>query len=163
MVFQFFSKVVLHNKWKSVLQQSTDFSSIEPMSITNWKEMTVSESQKVRTSNVGILVLLVRIMGLDSSLCRKRKLCNNIWNFWFSILLLVSQLLLIIRRLNLDCSFSRIRDHLSRCYEVLLVVLSFSLWLMSLSILIWVCGFERPFVEILGKFVSCRKRLILRL
>lgn len=69
-------------------------------------------------------------------------------------------MLIVIQRLDLDSSLCGIGSHLNRCNEILLMILSLCLGLMSLAILVGVRLLERSFVEILREFVVSRKRLV---
>ena len=51
------------------------------MTIANREEVAMLQTHNVWVSNVGILVDLVGVMGRDTSLGRKRELCDDIHDF----------------------------------------------------------------------------------
>ena len=69
-----------------MLEKPWNFLSIVTVAVTHWEKVTVTQVEHVRISQVGILVNFVRVVCRDTTLCRKRKLCDYIvYRCWVSL------------------------------------------------------------------------------
>lgn len=123
--------MVLKYKWQSVLEESTDFSTMLAMTVAHWKEMTVSQSKEMRACDVGVLINFVWIMHWETSFCSKWEFRNDICYLWLDLLLRNIRLLFILIICN--CLYRRLSSWgLKRFWWLKLVSYPLSLWLMSL-------------------------------
>lgn len=71
-------------EWQPVLEQSTHFSSILAVAITNWEEVAVLQTHDVGRGDVSILVGFVWIVRSYTSLCREGELGHHVaYLVWF--------------------------------------------------------------------------------
>lgn len=125
------------------------------MAVAHREEVAVSEAEEVRTGDVCVLVLLVRILGLDASLGCERELGNHVRDLWFLLLqIVVLDLRVRVEGLNVHLRISGVGAQLNRSHEVLHVVLSLCLRLVALLALIGYVVLNHSFSHGVGDFIA---------